>query len=130
MITGAESVTLNLIKLALDTASMRQQVIATNIANVNSEGYRPLRVDFERQLGDAKALLLDRTQSQSAAEMLNSIEPVVFEDPSEGLLGKEGVRLDDEMTKMAQNTVHYQSLLEAVSRKLSLMRIAINGGGS
>jgi len=43
---GIEGTTAAVVTLALDAATMRQQAIAANIANVNTPGYRPVRVRF------------------------------------------------------------------------------------
>ena len=42
MTDGIEAVTRSALALALDAASLRQQAIATNIANANAVGYVPL----------------------------------------------------------------------------------------
>ena len=54
MTDGIEAVTRSALALALDAASLRQQAIATNIANANAIGYVPQRVSFEEQLVDAR----------------------------------------------------------------------------
>ena len=49
MTDGIEAVTRSALAMALDAASLRQQVIASNIANANAVAYLPLRVIFEFQ---------------------------------------------------------------------------------
>ena len=49
MTDGIEAVTRSALALALDAASLRQQAIATNIANANVIDYVPQRVSFEAQ---------------------------------------------------------------------------------
>ena len=46
----------NLLERALDAASLRQQVISSNIANVNTEGYDSQRVVFESHLKEVMAM--------------------------------------------------------------------------
>ena len=57
MTDGIEAVTRSALALALDAAAMRQQAIATNIANANVIDYVPQRVNFEAQLADARRMM-------------------------------------------------------------------------
>ena len=49
-----ESITGALLSKSLDASLSIHQVIAHNIANVNSTGFRPLTVNFEQLLSDMK----------------------------------------------------------------------------
>ena len=112
-----ESNVVTLVRLALDAASLRHQAIANNIANASSSLYAPLKVNFEEQLGFARSGL-------GAAGVPNHVKP--FIEPEGGPVT--GVRLDMEMVKLAQNTVHYQSLLRALDKRGSILSAAISEG--
>lgn len=105
---------IQLLKLGLDAASLRQAAISNNIANVNTEGYRPLKVSFEDQLQG----LASGHQSLSD---LSSIKPILLLDESGGT-----VVLDEQMVMLNQNYVYHQSLLKALNGKLELFGTAIN----
>jgi flagellar basal-body rod protein FlgB len=93
-------------KLALDAASLRHQAIAHNIANLHSEGYAPLGVRFDVRLAAARRaharpeLVVDATQA---------------------------VQVDGEMVKLAHNTLHYQALIRALGRQMSILGDAMAG---
>ena len=95
-------------KLALDAASLRHQAIAHNIANLHSEGYAPLGVRFDVRL---------------AAARRSYARPELVMDPTQA------VQADGEMVKLAQNTLHYQALIRALGRQMSILGDAIGGQG-
>lgn len=128
MLGGSEKITMDLVQLALNVSSLKQQVISNNIANSNTAGYKPLRVDFDKQLQNLSTVLSDRGDSKAAENLMNTLQPKVVIDQEANQLGDISVRLDQEMANMTENTVHYQALIESISKKMSLLRLAINGG--
>lgn len=107
-----------LVRLALDAASLRHQAIANNIANANSPGYVPLKVNFEEQLAFARGGWRGVPASTAA-----TVRPFIEADA-----GTTRVMLDMEMVKLAQNTVHYQSLLKALDKRGAILGAAVNEG--
>jgi flagellar basal-body rod protein FlgB len=120
---GMEAITSAALGLALDAASLRQQAIAANIANAQTDGYVPLDVDFDRQLVDAR-----RTWASSGsadAESLRDVAPhlvrAVATDSSQS-------GLDMQVAALAQNGVHFQTLLKALSKHYALLEEAVSDG--
>jgi flagellar basal-body rod protein FlgB len=112
----------SLVLLALDAATLRHQAIANNIANANSAGYVPLKVNFEEQL----AFLRPADATRNA---LAGVRPFIENESVEQQPGSNvAVMLDMEMVKLAQNTVHYQGLLRALGKKMSILSAAVNEG--
>lgn len=125
MFGSTEAVTVDMVRLALDAASLRQQTIAHNIANAGTAGFAPARVDFEQQMGAARAALA-QGEPVSAA-MLGGVRPVVTRlAPSAD--AERSAMLDLDVADMAQNTVHYQALLKALSKHMSIMSAAVAEG--
>ena len=120
-----DPVTTTLIMKALDAAVLRHQTIASNIANANSTGYRPLHVNFEEQLGLARQALAGGS-SLSASEVA-ALRPFIQQERAPAT-GNAAVMIDMEMVKLAQNTVQYQALLKGLSHRASLISMAINEG--
>jgi flagellar basal-body rod protein FlgB len=112
--TNIEAITLPALSTALDAAVIRQQVIANNIANANTEGFRAQRVSFN--------MALDAAGSTGGANLSARLEPQV------SLSADGAVRLDSEMAAMAQNGAHYQALLKAMNRHLSVLVSAVSDG--
>jgi flagellar basal-body rod protein FlgB len=109
---------LALLSRALDAAALRQSVHATNIANVDTEGYRRLEVVFSAELQRLNSPALDTEQ----ALQWSQVEPEVVES------AETRVRLDTEMAQMAENAVRYQALIGAIDRTLGTLRYAARDG--
>ncbi|QHI99169.1 flagellar basal body protein [Xylophilus rhododendri] len=112
--------------LALDAAELRQQAIAANIANAGTPGYRPLAVSFEDQLGNG----LQAGRDTGAADLAGIAPRLVPALPAgiAGLAGAVPVQLDREAAALAQNAVHYQALVKALSHHYALLSTAVGDG--
>ena len=118
-LSSIEALTVPALSAALDAALVRQRVGAHNIANANTEGFQAQRASFEVAMSTA------RSASASGAvelELSSRLEPQV------GLSVDGAVRLDSEVAAMAQNSAHYQALLRALNRHLSVLATAVNDG--
>jgi flagellar basal-body rod protein FlgB len=110
---------LALLSRALDAAALRQTVHATNVANVDTEGYRRLEVAYSAELQRLNGQpALDANEALAWAQA----EPEVVES------AETRVKLDQEMAQMAENAVRYQALLGAIERTLGLLRTAARDG--
>lgn len=125
MFGPTEAVTVDLVRLALDAASMRHLAIAHNIANVDSAGFAPARVDFEAQMGALRAAL--RQGEGARPELLSGVRPVLWRG-APTLETDRTALLDLEVADMAQNTVQYEALLKALGKHLSILGAAIAEG--
>jgi flagellar basal-body rod protein FlgB len=109
--------TLELLSRGLDACALRQAVYAANIANADTAGYQPLEVEFEAQLQNAAQFTTGNSWAQQA-EFLRTIEPTIVQSAADS------VQLDQQMGLMAKNAIHYQQLLGAFERSISLLRLA------
>lgn len=121
-----DSVTSTLLGKALDAAMLQHTVIANNIANVNTQGYRPYRVDFQRLLGDMQEDV-DGSNGDPTAVIAHlqqmNLDNYVSADEASGR-----VMLDKEMVSLTKNTIQYQALLTARAKLESIMKTAVKGG--
>jgi flagellar basal-body rod protein FlgB len=117
-----DSITLQAVTSALDATLLRQQAIATNVANAGTPGYTPVRVEFESRLSEAQEAL---GQGESLdASMLRA--PVVVSSFTPN--GEQGVRLDQQMSDMVTNSVRYQALVKGLGDEYKLLSAALNEG--
>jgi flagellar basal-body rod protein FlgB len=107
----------------------RQVVLAANIANADTPGYRPADLEFEALLGDEQIRLartheghLPVSGDRDAAYRLR------FGPRGEGPL-RNGVNLEQELVRMSRNAGAYQDHADVLSRMLGLVRSAIAGEG-
>lgn len=122
-----------LLEKALDAASLRQQVITNNIANINTEGYQAQRVVFESHLREALANEEGDNEFQVAFadEELGiegdwttaSLRPTV-----EAQTGQ--VDVNQEMGNLAKNQIMYQALSGKISGIYGSLKWIINNSGA
>jgi len=126
MIQEIDTATMGVLRLALDAASLRHRVIAHNIANANTEGFAPLRVDFEEQFDALRSAL---SQSRPIDRgLLEGLRPAVAQDGPSSVGTTAKMALDLEVARLAQNTVHYQALIRGAAKHLSILGLAITEG--
>lgn len=111
---------IDLLGKLLDVAALRQQVIAHNVANVNTPGFRRLEVSFEQALASA----IDHSDPSAAAK----IEPRITEATG-GTSRQDGnnVDIDAEVGRLNKNALLYNAYAQIISSKLAAMRSAISG---
>jgi len=110
--------TSNLLKKMLDVTSMRQNVIANNIANVNTPGFRRSDIDFQAQLKSA----LDQDDS-SAISAVNPVE--VHPDNTPIRLDGNNVDLNSELSLVAKNTIMYKMYAQFSKSRFDKLREAM-----
>lgn len=121
---GIEALTVAALSSALDAASLRQQVIATNIANAGRSDYVAQRVSFEATLAEQAARLHgEGVDRRPPVELRMRVEPDLDADGR----GRP-VQLDAEVGALAQNSTHYQALIRGLNRYLSVMASAVSEG--
>jgi flagellar basal-body rod protein FlgB len=126
MLNLTETSGIGLIKLALDASAMRHQTIANNIANANTPGYIPLKVNFEEQFSRMRSQFSDG--GFAPVEDFSDIQPIVEPDAANAGGETSSVALDNEVANLTQNVIHYQALMKGLSKKFSILSAAINEG--
>lgn len=110
----------------------RQQLIANNLANVDTPRYRAMDVPFEqvldREIRKEGELQLAVTQPGHIAtpaameQALSMQQPVVFRTDGNG------VDVDAEMASLAETTVNFNAVSQLMAGRLAIMRMAVNDG--
>jgi flagellar basal-body rod protein FlgB len=119
---GSTSVmTIESVRLALGATGLRQQVIADNIANINSPDHVRMKVVFEEQLAQALARMNTSSDSDSSVANLASIQAELVPDVAAGR-----VELDQEMAALSANSLRYHALTKGLSRYLSIANIVVS----
>lgn len=102
---------------AMTGASLRQAALADNLANVNTPGYQRKDVDFHTAL--AAAL-------QQGKAAIESVQPTEVVDPTSAMrTDGNGVDVDVEASRLAQNGLEYESLVTVAKARLQILESAI-----
>ncbi|MCE5312180.1 MAG: flagellar basal body rod protein FlgB [Nitrospiraceae bacterium] len=99
----------------LDISSFRHKVLASNIANADTPGYKAKDISFEKELQKAVG------GSKEAYEITEAQGTLENRDANT-------VDLNIEMAKVAENTLIYNTATQLLSTKLRMMKDAIKGG--
>lgn len=114
-----------MLEKALDAAALRQQVIANNIANINTEGYRPQAVAFEEKLAEACQQASDDDPEGGgwpSATQLAAVEPEV-----ETKTGR--VDINREAVNLGKNQILYNALTSKISGYLGALKYVVDNSG-
>jgi flagellar basal-body rod protein FlgB len=117
----------NLLQSFLDVQTRRTQVLASNIANADTPGYRAKELEFDQFLRDAAARsnmpASRRTEGGTASEMR------VVEREAE-VVGMDGNTVDAgrEMAELAQAGSNFNFGAKMLQARLRLLRAAIREG--
>lgn len=113
----------------MDYSSLNRNVIADNIANFNTPGYKTKVLRFEQVLENESGLAL-RTNSPSHLSNQNkplSVPAYSQVEESTGSLRIDGnnVNQTTEMIKMLKNNYIFNTSVNAINKEFSLDKIAI-----
>lgn len=116
----------NVLDRAADAAWTRNDVLANNIANADTPGFKRKDVQFESYLADAVAGTdsLDET----VAEMdLNQINATTYTEQA-GLsyrIDGNNVDVSTENVELAKNQLKYYTLMNSISQEFSRLKTAL-----
>ncbi len=118
----------DVLQKSLDMHLLRHAVIADNIANAETPGFKARRVDFEAELQKA----VEHGEGQDDHVVTNSVlglKPNIYDDPlSETGQDHNSVDMDREMASMTKNDTQYSAATQAVTKKFALLKYAISEG--
>jgi flagellar basal-body rod protein FlgB len=108
----------------LDAAVLRQDAIATNIANAETPGYRRLDVS-----ADFASRLKEQLASGDLKRGTTDVRPTLAEDSTARSVRPDGntVAMERELMALNRNAVEHEFLSEIVSGNIKQLRLAITG---
>jgi len=111
---------LTLLGKALDASALRHRVIANNLANVNTPGFKASTVEFGEELKAA--------MTSGGPGKLASVQPkiVPLDAPAQRKDGN-NVDVDRHLTDMVKNSLYYSTLARIVNARIGAFRAAITG---
>lgn len=119
---------------ALNLRSQRTEVLAANLANADTPGYRARDIDFKNALaaasGGSSAVSLATTKAGhiGAASVGGTPSPELkYRVPLAPALDGNTVDAQLEQAAFAENTVRYQATLSFISSKFRALMTAITG---
>lgn len=122
--------TYNLLKKSMDASAVRSKVIANNIANINTKGYKKFYVSFEDTLNDSMGENKMKTDNYKHMQAGNNSGTITVKRDENTSMRQDGnnVDIDLEMTNQAANTLMFNALVTQVNSRISLTSYIIGGG--
>ncbi len=99
----------------MDLVSMRQKLVAANIANVDTPGYRTRDIDFQFEF-----------ETLDQGETPNVIEVPDLTVKNDG----NDVSLDRESRMLAENDLRFRMASSLLKDKFSMIKLALQGNNS
>jgi len=113
-----ENGVISYLEAGLKASQLRGTVIANNIANLTTPGYRRREVDFEKLLAEAM---------QGTSTSPSEIEPQVFQPKNTPVKGNgNDVVPEAEIGKMVQNSAMYKTYMRLMARRYRQMEMAMS----
>ncbi len=110
----------------IDIRVARNQLIASNVANVDTPGYKAQDIDFAQIMaGEMDRLRLRQTDGRHMPTDNGQAQAPVTSSRSTGRADGNNVQMEEEMLKLTQNNIEYNVLVQFVSKYLSGVRRTI-----
>ena len=107
----------------LDMKVVRNQLIASNIANVDTPGYKAKDLKFHRILAENMeegdiALKRTHVKHMTPGESSAGGGNEILENPNPGRPDGNNVNIDQEMLKLTENNIQYNVTVQLLSKRL------------
>jgi flagellar basal-body rod protein FlgB len=103
--------TMTLLSGMLDFRSARHKTIISNVANIDTDGYKPSDISFKQILGKTNSIQMAATNAGHMGVKKSGDLPV------EVITSEERVNIDKEMANLAENQLMYNMTVDMLSRK-------------
>ncbi len=113
---------------ALQLREQRQQILASNLANADTPGFKARDFNFSQALQGA--LLQANASStigasQSAADLGGA--PLLYQVPAQDSVDGNTVDVDVERNQFTDNALHYEASMTLITNQIKTMLAAITG---
>lgn len=132
---GLYSSQIHLVGRVLDMQLQRQNVISSNLANVNTPNYKPRELEFENELQKALGLDMQGDMARTSGEHMptafdsRTFSPEWFKQfKPRQIHGEDRVNLDKEMVKLTKNQLHYTALTQVIAKNFEGIKTIIQEG--
>lgn len=118
----------NVMEKAADAAWTRNEILANNIANATTPGYKRQDVDFESQfrqaLKNSKYTSIDAKVSGLRA---SSLKPRIYTDSANYSYRLDGnnVDMDTENVELASNQLRYNGIIDSINHEFNNLKMVM-----
>lgn len=127
--------TYEVLSTSLDVSARRHNLITGNIANMDTIGYKPTDLDFQKTLKRAMAEAPPERITRTDARHFSCVDQTPMS--MDGSVSQDvdihhldSVNIDTEMANLVENNIKYRTTTELLLRKMAILRHAIQEGGN
>ena len=120
---------INILNKAAEASWTKNEVIANNIANVDTPDYKRKDLDFETLLADALTNTSTNNMDKKVSQInLNALKPDVYTEYSTLSYRYDGnnVDIDTETAYLADNQIKYYTLLNSMTQEFNRLKMVLN----
>ncbi len=96
----------------MDALTLRQKMTSSNIANMDTPGYKKLNVSFEDEL--------QRAQDKGGVRAMNTVNPTIEETDEKPVL-------EDELLEMTDTQIRVNVMTRSLRHHFDMLRTGITG---
>ncbi|MBW1720692.1 MAG: flagellar basal body rod protein FlgB [Deltaproteobacteria bacterium] len=132
---GITGKTVSLLARALDFRSANHNVISSNLANIDTPGFRPKEISFSEALKrevEKTGLPLRKTDPNHFSHFTGSLDPgervYTVRTSKKPVTGTSQINIDREMAKMVENNLLFEASARLLAKKFEALKLAIESG--
>jgi len=135
-LNGIFSKSFSILEKSLDLRSKRHNLIASNISNMDTPGYKgfDILVDEEIRKMDNRPqkIRLEKANSMHFPIREIEVDDIEYRENRSSSFSMRGdgnsVNIDNEMTRMAENSLLYSASAQILTKKFAGLKMVIKGG--
>jgi len=120
---------INVLNKAAQASWTKNEIIANNIANVDTPDYKRKDLDFESLLADVLKDTTTHNMDKKVSQLnLNSLKPDIYTEYSTLSYRYDGnnVDIDTETAYLADNQMKYYTLLNSMTQEFNRLKMVLN----
>ncbi len=127
--------TIDILQKSLDLRAQKQQVIASNIANAETPGYKAQKLSFEDNLRQAikRPEMAGKSNNSKhfpiSGGSISAVHATISQELGLSQFGDGNtVSVDDEMLDLAENQLLFEASSQIIKKKFSMLKFAAGDG--
>ena len=117
-----------ILESSINGAVARQKIIAHNISNINTPGFKQFLVEFENQLNGQQPPLPLKTTSPRHLPGIHDPEAAARDQSPALRMDGNNVDLEQQMNLMAKNEIYMNAATNQLNKKIAMKKYVLSDG--
>jgi flagellar basal-body rod protein FlgB len=135
MLKDAFNTTMEMLLQSMDVTMKRRKLIASNVANAETPGYKAADLDFDAMLKGEdviRPVSMSRTHEKHMQPLVQpSYPPVKYKMDMIGEVRGDGntVEMEEELAHLTENQIRFETITRVLNKSIKKLKTAIEQGG-